>query len=92
MMPVELASRVLYPVELLHTWDEVLQLEGEGEGEREGGGQAVKWFVRLMSCADMMLTSVGSETGTRSELRDHAPAFSTLMFTMSAGGGHTTDH
>ena len=29
-------------------------------------------------------TSVGNETGTRSELRDHAPAFRTLILTRSA--------
>ena len=31
----------------------------------------------------MVQTSVGKETGTLSELLAHAPAFNTLMFTMS---------
>ncbi len=38
----------------------------------------------MWAAVENELTSVGRDTGTLSELRDHAPAFRTLILTMSA--------
>ena len=70
-MPVEFSSVVFLAVELFHLRNEVLQLR-EGGTERNGHTPP--------GCHS---TSVGRETGTRSELLDHAPAFRTFRFTIS---------
>ena len=72
MVPIQLPPVVLPLVKLLTVWNEIFQLRNSND-------------VMITSHHPISATptSVGKETGTLSELLDHAPALSTLILTIS---------